>query len=357
MGRSGDRTSIRSAGSRARRRRERLPKLKLISQSSVYPHIDLDTCTRRGILLCSDMHPGEPSYATAELAWGMIISAYRHIPQEVAALKAGRWQTTIGTVLRGKTLGVVGYGRIGGQLARYAKAFDMKVLAWGRAKSAERAKADGVEVVASKEELFERSDVVTLHVRLTPETRGLVTAADLARMKPTAMIVNTRRHHRCAGDRAHPDPSGPLRARPTTLAGTGAGPASRGLTSAQPIPFERTDAPPRCRLCLGLASAARGTLGPALAGRLTRAPDSGRPQTGRSSPRQARRRAAGPVAAPLCGFQAGQKRGLNFLARPLAATKYLTQLLCQTQRTHGERIYPSPGVPNLFPIPDVRTGW
>ena len=172
---------------------ERLPKLKLISQSSVYPHIDLDTCTKRGILLCSDMHPGEPSYATAELAWGMIISAYRHIPQEMAALKAGRWQTTVGTVLRGKALGVVGYGRIGGQLARYAKAFDMKVLAWGRAKSAERAKADGVEVVASKEELFERADVVTLHVRLTPETRGLVTAADLARMKPTAMIVNTSR--------------------------------------------------------------------------------------------------------------------------------------------------------------------
>jgi len=172
---------------------ERLPKLKLISQSSVYPHIDVDTCTKRGILLCSDMHPGEPSYATAELAWGMIISAYRHIPQEMAALKAGRWQTTVGTVLRGKTLGIVGYGRIGGQLARYAKAFDMKVLAWGRAKSAERAKADGVEVVASKEELFERSDVVTLHVRLTPETRGLVTAADLARMKPSAMIVNTSR--------------------------------------------------------------------------------------------------------------------------------------------------------------------
>jgi D-3-phosphoglycerate dehydrogenase len=172
---------------------ERLPKLKLISQSSVHPHIDLDTCTRRGVLLCSDMHPGEPSYATAELAWGMIISAYRSIPQEVAALKSGRWQSTIGHVLRGKTLGIVGYGRIGGVLARYAKAFEMNVLAWGRAKSAERARADGVEVAASKETLFERSDVVTLHVRLTPETRGLVTAADLARMKPTAMIVNTSR--------------------------------------------------------------------------------------------------------------------------------------------------------------------
>jgi len=172
---------------------ERLPKLKLISQSSVYPHIDLDACTKRGVLLCSDMHPGEPSYATAELAWGLIISAFRHIPQEVAALKAGRWQSTIGHVLRGKTLGIVGYGRIGGVLARYAKAFEMKVLAWGRAKSAERAKAEGVEVAKSKEDLFERSDVVTLHVRLTPETRGLITAADLARMKPTAMIVNTSR--------------------------------------------------------------------------------------------------------------------------------------------------------------------
>jgi D-3-phosphoglycerate dehydrogenase / 2-oxoglutarate reductase len=172
---------------------ERLPKLKLISQSSVHPHIDLDTCTKRGVLLCSDLHPGEPSYATAELAWGMIISAYRSLPQEVAALKAGRWQSTIGHVLRGKTLGVLGYGRIGSVLARYAKAFEMNVLAWGRAKSAERAKADGVEVAPSKEAVFERADVVTLHVRLTPETRGLVTVADLARMKPTSMIVNTSR--------------------------------------------------------------------------------------------------------------------------------------------------------------------
>ena len=172
---------------------ERLPKLKVISQSSVYPHIDLDACTKRGIVLCSDMHPGEPSYATAELAWGLIISAYRSIPREVAALKSGRWQSTIGHVLRGKTLGIVGYGRIGGVLARYAKAFEMNTLAWGRARSAERAKADGIEVAASKEALFERADVVTLHVRLTPETRGLVTAADLARMKPAAMIVNTSR--------------------------------------------------------------------------------------------------------------------------------------------------------------------
>ena len=172
---------------------ERLPKLKLISQTSVYPHIDLDACTRRGILLCSDLHPGEPSYATAELAWCLIISALRSVPQEVAALKSGRWQSTIGTALRGRTLGILGYGRIGAVLARYGKAFEMNVLAWGRDRSAQRARADGVEFAASKDALFERSDVLTLHVRLTPETRGLVTASDLVRMKTTALIVNTSR--------------------------------------------------------------------------------------------------------------------------------------------------------------------
>jgi D-3-phosphoglycerate dehydrogenase / 2-oxoglutarate reductase len=172
---------------------ERLPKLKLISQSSVYPHIDVEACTKRGILLCSDLHPGEPSYATAELAWGLMIAALRRIPQEVAALKSGRWQSSIGTALRGSTLGILGYGRIGAVMARYAKAFDMKVLAWGQERSAERARADGHEFAASKEVLFERSDVLTLHVRLIPSTRGLVTAGDLARMKPTALLVNTSR--------------------------------------------------------------------------------------------------------------------------------------------------------------------
>ena len=172
---------------------ERLPKLKLISQTSVYPHIDLDACTRRGVLLCSDLHPGEPSYATAELAWCLIIAALRSVPQEVAALKSGRWQSTIGYALRGRTLGILGYGRIGAVLARYGKAFEMSVLAWGRDRSAQRARADGVAFAASKEALFERSDVLTLHVRLTPETRGLVTASDLARMKPSALIVNTSR--------------------------------------------------------------------------------------------------------------------------------------------------------------------
>src|SRR5262245_21361287 len=121
---------------------ERLPKLKLISQSSVYPHIDVDACTRHGVLLCSDMHPGPPSYATAELTWCLIISALRSVPQEVASLKAGRWQTTIGSALRKRTLGILGYGRIGAVLARYGKAFEMNVLAFGRERSAERARAD-----------------------------------------------------------------------------------------------------------------------------------------------------------------------------------------------------------------------
>jgi D-3-phosphoglycerate dehydrogenase len=172
---------------------ERLPKLRLISQTSVYPHIDVDACTQRGVVLCSDLHPGEPSYATAELTWCLIISAMRSVPQEVAALKNGRWQSSIGYALRDRTLGILGYGRIGAVMARYATAFEMRVLAWGRERSAARARADGCEFAASKEALFERADVLTVHVRLTTETRGLIAASDLARMKPTALIVNTSR--------------------------------------------------------------------------------------------------------------------------------------------------------------------
>ncbi|MBI3937335.1 MAG: D-2-hydroxyacid dehydrogenase family protein [Betaproteobacteria bacterium] len=172
---------------------ERLRKLKLISQRSVYPHIDIDACTRRGIVVSSDMHPDRPSYATAELTWGLILAAQRRIPQEMAALRAGRWQSSLGVALRGRTLGVLGYGRIGTLVAGYGKAFGMKLLAWGREGSAQRARADGVEVAANKEALFERSDVLSLHVRLIPETRGMVTAADLGRMKPAALFVNTSR--------------------------------------------------------------------------------------------------------------------------------------------------------------------
>jgi len=171
----------------------RLDKLRIISQHSVYPHIDVDTCTRRGVVLSSNMHPGRPSYATAELTWGLIIAALRRIPQEVAALKAGRWQSTIGTTLRGRTLGVYGYGRIGAVIAGYGKAFGMKVLVWGREASLARARADGYTPARSREAFFAESDVLTLHLRLNDATRGIVTAADLARMKPTALLVNTSR--------------------------------------------------------------------------------------------------------------------------------------------------------------------
>ena len=172
---------------------ERLPKLKLISHHSVYPHIDVEACTRQGVVLCSNLHPGQPSYATAELTWGLIIAAMRNIPQEVAALKAGRWQSTVGHGLRGKTLGVYGYGRIGAVIAGYGKAFGMKVLVWAREASLARARADGYAAARSKEAFFEESDVISLHLRLIAETRGIVSAADLARMKPTALIVNTSR--------------------------------------------------------------------------------------------------------------------------------------------------------------------
>src|SRR5690606_2011732 len=172
---------------------ERLPKLKLLSHHSVYPHVDVDALTKHNILLCSNLHSGQPSYATAELTWGLIIAAMRRIPQEVAALKAGRWQSTVGQGLRGKTLGVYGYGRIGAVIAGYGKAFGMKVLVWAREASLARARADGYAAARSKEAFFEDSDVISLHLRLIAETRGIVSAADLARMKPTALIVNTSR--------------------------------------------------------------------------------------------------------------------------------------------------------------------
>jgi D-3-phosphoglycerate dehydrogenase / 2-oxoglutarate reductase len=172
---------------------ERLDKLRLISQRSVYPHIDIEACTRLGIIVSSNLHAGSPSYATAELTWGLIIAALRQIPQQMASLKAGTWQTGVGSTARGKTLGIFGYGRIGAVVAGYGRAFGMKVLAWARPESLERAKKDGYEVAPSKEAFFSTCDVISLHMRLVDATRGIVTAADLARMKSTALIVNTSR--------------------------------------------------------------------------------------------------------------------------------------------------------------------
>jgi len=172
---------------------ERLPALRLISQRSVYPHIDIEACTRLGIVVSSNMHAGTPSYATAELTWALILAALRQVPQQMASLQAGKWQSGVGTTLRGKTLGIFGYGRIGSVVAGYGGAFGMKVLAWAREKSVERARADGHAIAAGKEAFFAECDVLSLHMRLVDATRGIVTAADLARMKPTALLVNTSR--------------------------------------------------------------------------------------------------------------------------------------------------------------------
>jgi D-3-phosphoglycerate dehydrogenase len=173
---------------------DRLDKLRLISQVGVFPHVDVAACTRRGVVISSLTGPGRPSYATAELNWGLIIAAVRRIPQEAAALKAGKWQAyPVGSGLRGKTLGILGYGKIGAVVAGYGKAFGMNVQVWGRASTLDKARADGYAAAKSREAFYEECDVVSIHVRLIPETRGMVTAADLARMKPTSVFVNTSR--------------------------------------------------------------------------------------------------------------------------------------------------------------------
>jgi D-3-phosphoglycerate dehydrogenase / 2-oxoglutarate reductase len=172
---------------------ERLPNLKLISQRSVFPHIDIETCTRLGIVVSSDLHMSTPSYATAELTWGLVLAAMREIPQQMASLQSGDWQIGVGRTVRGKTLGLYGYGRIAKVVAEYAQAFGMNVLVWAREESRARAAADGYDVAESKEAFFESCDVLSLHMRLVDATRGIVTADDLARMKPTALLVNTSR--------------------------------------------------------------------------------------------------------------------------------------------------------------------
>ena len=172
---------------------ERLPRLRMISQRSVYPHIDVDTCTALGIIVSSDQHGGTPSYAAAELTWALVLAAVRQLPLQVDALRSGRWQAGIGHTLRGKTLGIYGYGRIGRVVAGYGRAFGMDVLAWSNPDSLDRARADGVIPARDRRELFVECDVVSLHLRLVPATRSIVTAADLARMRPDALIVNTSR--------------------------------------------------------------------------------------------------------------------------------------------------------------------
>ncbi len=172
---------------------DRLPSLRLISQRSVYPHIDVEACTRLGIVVSSDLHQGSPSMATAELTWGLIIAAMRRIPQQVASMRSGHWQDGVGTSLGGKTLGIYGYGRLGRVVAGYGRAFGMDVVVWSSESGRERAEADGVVVAGTRQEFFEQCDIVSLHLRLVEATRGVVSAADLAHMKPTALLVNTSR--------------------------------------------------------------------------------------------------------------------------------------------------------------------
>lgn len=169
----------------------RLPKLKILSQTGgAGKHIDIEACTRAGIVVCAGT--GAPD-APAELTWGLILASVRSIALEDRRLREGRWQTTLGRTLKGMTLGIYGYGKIGSLVAGYGKAFGMKVIAYGREASAKRAHAEGVKMAASRAELFSGADVLSVHLRLAPETRGIVTREDLALMKTDAVFVNTSR--------------------------------------------------------------------------------------------------------------------------------------------------------------------
>jgi D-3-phosphoglycerate dehydrogenase len=178
---------------------EQLPDLKMISQTgaNVY-HLDIAACAERGIVVSAGGHGGgrgtvNPYSTTAELAWGLILGSLRHIPFEVERMKQGHWQSTAGTRLYGRTLGVYAFGHIGAAVARVGKAFGMKVVCWGREGSTGRARVEGFEVAASRAAFFEGADVISLHLPGGKDTRGIVTAEDLARMKPTALLVNTSR--------------------------------------------------------------------------------------------------------------------------------------------------------------------
>ena len=182
---------------------EKLPRLKLIAQTGkAGPHIEVAACTERGVAIAEGV--GSP-VAPAELTWALIMAAMRRLPQYISNLKHGAWQQSglrsasmppnfgLGTVLRGKTLGIWGYGKIGQLLAGYGRAFGMNVRIWGREGSRAKALADGLQVAASKQEFFEQCDIVSVHLRLNDETRGIVTLEDLSRMKQTALFVNTSR--------------------------------------------------------------------------------------------------------------------------------------------------------------------
>ena len=172
---------------------DRLPNLRLIAQRGPYPHVDVAACTARGVLVSSNMAAGQPSFAAAELTWGLILAAMRQIPQQMHSLRSGQWQMGVGRSLRGRSLGLYGYGRIARLVAGYAQAFGMPVHVWGSEAAQARALGDGLQVPASRADFFGGCEVVSLHLKLTPETAGIITEADLAQMRPGSLLVNTAR--------------------------------------------------------------------------------------------------------------------------------------------------------------------
>jgi D-3-phosphoglycerate dehydrogenase / 2-oxoglutarate reductase len=174
---------------------EQLPQLKFISQTGRnVSHLEVAACTDLGILVSASGHDGASPYTTTgELAWALILASLRHIPYEVESFKAGHWHSTIGTRLYGHTLGIYAFGHIGSGVARVGRAFGMNVVCWGREGSLARAKAEGFEAATSREAFFEQSDVISLHIPSNKATHGIITGADLARMKPTSLLVNTSR--------------------------------------------------------------------------------------------------------------------------------------------------------------------
>lgn len=172
---------------------DKLPaSVKLLAQTGPRAaHIDVAACTERGIVISGS--GGGNSSATAELTWALILASARNLHTEINNMQQGRWQTTAGIGIQGKTLGVYAFGKIGSIVARVGKAFGMRVICWGRDGSTARARAEGFEVADSREAFFAESDILSIHLPLNKETRGLITGADLARMKPTARLVNTSR--------------------------------------------------------------------------------------------------------------------------------------------------------------------
>lgn len=171
----------------------KLPNLKLISQRSVYPHIDVKACHANDVMLCSNMNAGKPSFAAAEHTWALILASYKQLPAQMKSLQEGQWQMGVGRTLQERTIGLYGYGRIGKAVAGYARAFGMKVIWWGSEEGRARARADGETIAASREDFFSTPDIISVHVRLNATTRHMISASDFANMRSDALFVNTSR--------------------------------------------------------------------------------------------------------------------------------------------------------------------